>query len=372
MFSSDQQTRLDDLLHALRKKINYDKDILSAPDLTLLEKTKEKLKNFSFKDKSKDQIKTELDKVEASVSSFIPKGWNIWFIENIEIITLAIVIAFGVRAYFIQPFKIPTHSMKPTLYGVYVEPATEPAPPFYKRVVDFLIEGKSYVELNVTEAGKIEGWEQKTKRFLGVWPQTESWIKIGGNIYHLDASIDEFMEGTGLNYGDQVAAKPLRFTLKSGDHLFVNKMAYYFRKPHRGEVFIFTTQGIPKIQQRLEDAGIEGSQYYIKRCVGTPEDTLRVESPFLYVNGSVIHSKAFDRIYSKENGYRGYSQSYSFDFLRNAQETVHLDKDQYWAMGDNSFNSADSRDWGVVPAKDVVGTGLIVYWPFTKRWGWID
>jgi signal peptidase I len=373
MFSSDQQTRLDDLFHAVRKKINYDKDILNEKDLSLLEKTKAQLKSFSFKDKSKEQAKAELDKVEASVASFIPKGLQASIIENVEVLVLAIVIALGVRAYFIQPFKIPTHSMKPTLYGVYVEPATEPAPAFYKRVLDFLIEGKSYVELDVTEAGKIEGWEQKNKRFLGVWPQSESWIKIGEKVYHIDATIDEFIEGTGFNYGDRVPAKPLRFTLKSGDHLFVNKMSYYFRKPERGEVFIFTTQGIPKIQNRLEEAGIEGSQYYIKRCVGLPGDTLKIDPPFLYVNGEIIRKpKAFERIYSMENGYRGYSQSFNFDFLRTNDEIVKLDKDRYWAMGDNSLNSADSRDWGTVPAKDLVGTGLIVYWPFTKRWGWID
>ena len=44
----------------------------------------------------------------------------------------------------------------------------------------------------------------------------------------------------------------------------------------------------------------------------------------------------------------------------------------YWAMGDNSANSFDSRGWGSVPKENLVGRGAFVYWPFSKRWGPID
>ena len=45
--------------------------------------------------------------------------------------------------------------------------------------------------------------------------------------------------------------------------------------------------------------------------------------------------------------------------------------DCYWAMGDNSPNSKDSRYWGGVPRQNLVGRGYFVFWPFTERWGFI-
>jgi signal peptidase I len=43
----------------------------------------------------------------------------------------------------------------------------------------------------------------------------------------------------------------------------------------------------------------------------------------------------------------------------------------YFALGDNSYHSRDSRDWGIVPEVNVAGRGLFVYWPFSERWGLI-
>jgi signal peptidase I len=43
----------------------------------------------------------------------------------------------------------------------------------------------------------------------------------------------------------------------------------------------------------------------------------------------------------------------------------------YFAMGDNSYNSLDSRYWGPVPEENLVGRGLFVYWPFNSHWGLI-
>lgn len=48
---------------------------------------------------------------------------------------------------------------------------------------------------------------------------------------------------------------------------------------------------------------------------------------------------------------------------------VEIPADRYMAMGDNSASSLDSRYWGSIPAKDVVGRPLLIYYPFTKRWG---
>jgi signal peptidase I len=107
-------------------------------------------------------------------------------------------------------------------------------------------------------------------------------------------------------------------------------------------------------------------QYYIKRLVGGPGDTLEVREPVLYRNGAPITgASAFASNAKRENNYKGY---FSFGFLGRG-ESLKIRPQSYFAMGDNSGNSQDSRYWGFVPARDVVGRPLFVYYPFTRHWG---
>ena len=52
-------------------------------------------------------------------------------------------------------------------------------------------------------------------------------------------------------------------------------------------------------------------------------------------------------------------------------KTFKVPEDGYFALGDNSYNSYDSRYWGPVPEENLVGRGLFVYWPFNQHWGLI-
>ena len=58
--------------------------------------------------------------------------------ENAEVALVAIALALGVRAYFLQPFKIPTHSMRPTLLGILNEPESQPPPSWPVRIFDLV------------------------------------------------------------------------------------------------------------------------------------------------------------------------------------------------------------------------------------------
>jgi signal peptidase I len=155
----------------------------------------------------------------------------------------------------------------------------------------------------------------------------------------------------------------LRFDLLTGDQLFVDRLSFHFVQPKTGQGFVFRTGNI---------AGIGQDQYYIKRLVGVPGDVLEIKEPGIIRNGAPITgSEAFDANAKRSGLYRGYFNAdprYGSKYLQ-AGEKVSIPKDGFFAMGDNSGNSQDSRYWGFVPIKDAVGRPLIIYYPFTARWG---
>jgi signal peptidase I len=82
----------------------------------------------------------------------------------------------------------------------------------------------------------------------------------------------------------------------------------------------------------------------------------------LYINGQIPTDPRFQRVMSgtfrtpAPPGYKGYSNTVG-NLLNSLEATVTLDEGQYFALGDNSYFSSDSRDWGPVPEKNFMGTG---------------
>ena len=112
-----------------------------------------------------------------------------------------------------------------------------------------------------------------------------------------------------------------------------------------------------------------GAPFYIKRLTGTPGDELRIDSPKLYVNGELATSFGMQRVMAAKTptGVTRRDKRYSERRSAALSSRPH----SYFAMGDNSYNSYDSRYWGPVPEENVVGRGLFVYWPFAPHWGFI-
>jgi len=156
-----------------------------------------------------------------------------------------------------------------------------------------------------------------------------------------------------------------RGAIDTGDQVFVDKCSYNFVKPHNGDVFVFRTNNIPGIRPDP----IAGPPFYIKRLAGLPGDKLRIDPPFLYINGKKAVGYGFERVMSARPPYRGYA--FGHEYLSKPDQTYAVPREGYFAMGDNSYNSYDSRYWGPVPLENLVGRGLFVYWPFFPHWGLI-
>lgn len=123
-----------------------------------------------------------------------------------------------------------------------------------------------------------------------------------------------------------------------GDYLIVDELSYYFKDPVRGEVIIFR---FPK----------DKSKYFIKRVIGLPGEKVRLEDDRVFIT-------------SGKNTFE-LNEPY-LTFRHQSTIQMKLDQDQYFVMGDNRPQSSDSRAWGPISRKHVVGKIFVRLYPFDK------
>lgn len=335
--------------------------------------------------------------------------------ENIEVIVVAIVVALGIRAYFLQPFKIPTASMQPTLNGITAQtvPAGQDFPNYLVRGLEYVGRGRNYVEMKVPEdwgTVRLTGINQRPmlhfftvtdlifedaarreRKLTGYVPSRQLWESLWiGPRPAISQEQERMVRGGAERFAAAVQGGPIaagtviaRGYIDTGDQVLVNKMAYHFRRPDRGEVFVFSTAGITGI---VPPPGID-SQHYIKRLTALPGDRVQLVPTedrvvgaagdtrtlaTLKINGATAQEEGMRKVMGRENGYRGYtSMDGGWNHFMKGDQEIQLERKQYLAMGDNSPDSSDSRYWGPVPEKNLVGPALFVYWPFLPHFGLI-
>jgi len=359
----------EEFLGLLQKEYKYYHDFLTGKEL---EKLNEAIAETEGAIQSPQTTAEDVEKLLEKHKSVGFLGVNRSWRETAELLLVVLIVVLGIRSYFLQPFKIPTNSMWPTLHGIISESRMDdsgkglPLPSIPQRVFDILIHGKTYHRVTAQASGTIDSVHE-----ANYWLTQFTCFTAGGRSYWVWATPNELREvhqepvvGEPVTAGEDI----VNLSVQSGDHVFVNKMSYYFGLPSRGDVIVFTTRGIEGIEESQEERGVNHTQYYIKRCVGLPGDNLRVNPPYLYVNGQIQHGIPFEKIYSRKNGYNGYSNK---RLLGDPKFSYTVPQDAVWAMGDNSDNSLDSRFWGGMPTQNLVGSGCFVYWPITARWGFI-
>jgi signal peptidase I len=188
----------------------------------------------------------------------LPRPWRI-AIDWIVTIAGAIAIVLAIKAWVVNPYRIPSSSMEPTLHCAHA--------------------------------------------------------RIG--------------DGCEARYSDRVLA---------------NRFIYHFRKPHRKEIVVFNT---PKAAQQM--CGASGT--FVKRLIGLPGDTISEDGQgFISVN-----NKRLNEPYIQPQRRRADTANFN--------QTWHVPKGEYFFMGDNRGQSCDSRRWGAVPRKALIGEVFATYWP---------
>lgn len=401
---------------AAKRFVNYKRDLLAAGRAEEVESRRHDLK-MAIKQHNKrrvreasKQLQTTCDNALPNVRPTSPLG------ENIEVFFVAIAIAIGIRAYITQPFRIPTGSMQPSLNGITGEALDKKDwPPIGVRATEIISKGRTYfheelsesktllpdAERAITEEQRFNFFTYTVFHFTDGTTHSVNAPKnlllspISQDGFGLSERLGIFRDGDKLKFA-RTPKLPKGFVLasgysQSGDLILVDKVSYHFRRPDRGETFVFDTRGIRGVHQGRGPQG--GGSHYIKRLAGVPGDNLSIggangRDGRLYIDGQVASEKTLRNIMTQEGKYAenpGYilargSEGYPNPLMTRSSFVLSLkDKKakplmrEYAALGDNTDNSLDSRYWGTVKEFNLVGPALFSLWPFASgHWGLID
>jgi signal peptidase I len=228
----------------------------------------------------------------------------------------------------------------------------------------------------------------------------KTWVRE----YYESAVVTVIMALFGMTFIVQAVKVPtgsMQNTITIGDHLLVNKFIFApgqslpflpQREIRRGDIIVFKYPGNP-----LKDADPYNPSdkspenrplftNYVKRVIGLPGDRIRLEGQNVIVNGEIIPEhriEATDNNNSKaplqvlksperkpDEPYSVYykvddNQPRFFDLFEQQNE-ITVPEDSYFVMGDNRYDSQDSRYWGYVPRDLVIGRAMFVYWSYDE------
>ena len=342
--------------------------------------------------RDRERVHLEAEQLEKKLAALSGHGAETNWRESCEAIVVVLIVVIALKTYFVQQYKIPTGSMQPTLNGIighraFVANETEIAverkaqyekrsdgwywksypadgakPNFLRQVAEFVVLGRNYINVVADEDDIVDQVIPKKYAFFFTFSEIVGQKKSYLVYAPPDVLRQDFRVFSGARYrkGDVIA----RGAVDTGDQVFVDKVSYNFVRPHRGDVFVFRTNDIPDIPP---DPATGEHFFYIKRLAGLPGDTLSITPPLLYVDGHIAEGFGFARVMAAKPPYHGYTAGR--EYLSDPTKTFTVPPHSYFAMGDNSAHSSDSRYWGTVPEPNLIGRGLFVYWPFTWHWG---
>jgi signal peptidase I len=369
----------------VQKLLHHQRDVLSQQAIDAVREAVGDLQQAVRENADKPSLERKMEGLEAAANKWLKPYPHPAWRENVEVLLVALAVAMGIRTFFLQPFKIPTGSMQPTLFGVTSENLLHKRgtaiPTGLTRVREWF-GGISYIHIVAKNDGELQMVSRPVRLLIFNIRQT---LRIGGRNYTIwfppDYGNSTLEARAGLQPGQTFrrGEDVVKLRVSAGDHLFVDRMTYNFRPPHRGEIIVFETKGIP--EERRDRFGIPGDQFYIKRLVALGGERVQIgPDRHLHINGKPLDATTphFEKVYGFNPGdppadshYSGHVYTpYLAPYFEGSPEGVVVPRKHYLAMGDNTMNSLDSRAWGSVPSSYVIGKSFFVYWPITDRFGW--
>lgn len=150
-----------------------------------------------------------------------------------------------------------------------------------------------------------------------------------------------------------VEGKSMSPTFETSQYLLVDQLTYRFKQPARGDVVVF--------KQNIEDQNhvTVAEKYLIKRIIGLPNETIKIDGEDIYIK--FPNQDEFVRI---EEDY--------IEFPKSTQLEKKLAEDEFFVLGDNRANSLDSRFFGAISKKEIVGRPIWRFYPLDLFPGKID
>ncbi|MDF7801479.1 signal peptidase I [Pontiellaceae bacterium B1224] len=406
--------QLKEYIQMARHARHMREDIADPADLKALIEAEEAV--VEIRRTGEGDVEKAVQTLEAAANKVYSMARKSVMMEWTETLIVALGAAMAIRAFFFQPFKIPTGSMQPTLNGInsfqQSAPSWNQKPPF--KFVNWLITGESYKVIRAKSSGYLtrEGGSRDTGIFLingkvhkipsymsgltqidtekvykkgdvlipgpeghEILAQADGRINsnggsldeegnivlhIGGVIQRIPAYLVQPVVGKYYEKGDIILAG----RVVAGDHILVNKMKYNFMSPERGDISVFDTRSISHPQVRADT-------FYIKRMVGLPGEKIQIQERRLVADGEIIEDPPMFKIIDTDPIYSGGHDIAPGSLLYSEDAFIQLGDDEYLMMGDNTRPnmSLDGRFFGGVPRADFQGPAIFVYWPFRSHWG---
>jgi len=224
--------------------------------------------------------------------------------EWVDALIIAYILAMFIRTFIVELFKIPTGSMTPALVG--------------DICAKFDYDGNGEDDLVLLK---------------------------GPNLIHV------FYKEDGKYVRDKFIRNPPQYKLigrkfhKRSDMIVVDKFAYWFKPPKRGDIVVFKVP--PNIYTRKKPV-------YIKRAIGLPGDKVDIAGGAVYVNGKKLTGEPYDHIF--------YLNACDGRYFTHTT----VPEDRLLVLGDNSKSSLDSRAWGFVPLENLKGRAFFRYYPLNQ------